>query len=187
MRNRAGWASIGWGGVPLAAVLLVTGCSPHSDKTATTSARTSARTSAGTSASAAPAALTDQELRWVQAATALVPKMNKVVTDSPTDITTSAMTSFAKKLRGCSRELARIGVPSARLLPVHALVKQGCDAYDGGAECLDDAAGMGIPFEGAASRKQDQKIRCGFDGASKGIRLLVDAQARANKIKLGAG
>jgi hypothetical protein len=179
MRNRAGWASIGLAGALLAAVLLVTGCSPHTEKTATTSATTSA--------SAVPTPLTDQELRWIQASMGLVPKMNKVVTDSPTELTTSAMTSFAKKLRGCSRELARIGVPSARLLPVHALVRQACGAYDSGAKCLDEAADMGIPFEGAASRKQGQKIQCGFDEAAKGIRLLVDAHGRALKIKSAVG
>ncbi|MGI8334520.1 hypothetical protein ACRYCC_31600 [Actinomadura scrupuli] len=178
MSNRAGWASIGWGGALLAAVLLVTGCSPHTKKTATTAATASA--------SAAPTPLTAQELRWLEASRALVPKMNKVVTDSPTELTPAAMASFAKQLRGCGRELGRIGVPSARLLPVHALVERACGAYDGAAKCLDEAADMGIPFEGAASRKQEQKIRCGFGGAAKGLTLLVDADRRALQIKSAA-
>lgn len=183
MKNRTGRASIGSGGAVLATVLLVAGCSPHTEKTATTSATTSATTPAPT----VSGPLTDQETRWIEAVDALSSKMNRVVKNGPTMLTAATMTALAKELRGCSRELTRIGVPSARLLPAHALVKQACARYDDGAKCFEDAAGMGVPFEGAESRKQGRKIDCGFGGANKGIVLLVDAQTRAEKIEAAAG
>jgi hypothetical protein len=59
--------------------------------------------------------MTGQELLRLQAVDQLLPKMNKVFNAAPTNLTSSALTSLAHQVRGCSRELARIGSPSDRL------------------------------------------------------------------------
>ena len=87
-----------------------------------------------------------QELLWLQAVEQLLPKMNKVFNAAPTNLTSSALASLAHQVRGCNRELARIGSPSARLQPVYELVQQACREYDKGAKCFEDAARMGSPF-----------------------------------------
>jgi len=56
-------------------------------------------------------------------------------------MTRATMVALGSALGECSRELARIGSPTERLQPVHALVAQACAQYDEGAQCLDTAAG----------------------------------------------
>ncbi|MGE5286798.1 MAG: hypothetical protein ACM3ML_06250, partial [Micromonosporaceae bacterium] len=98
--------------------------------------------------------MTGQELLWLQAVEQLLPKMNKVFSNAPTKMTGSALASLAHQVRGCSRELARIGSPpSARLQPVYELVQQACGEYDKGAKCFANAARMGIPSSPAAVRE----------------------------------
>jgi hypothetical protein len=101
--------------------------------------------------------------------------MEKIFADIPTNLTPSVMAALGEQLRGCSSELARIGAPSARLQPVHALVEKACGEYDEGAQCFATAAGIGIPFAGtAAEREQTLALECGF-AASEGIIPLADA------------
>ena len=106
--------------------------------------------------------------------------------DSPTDMTPAALRSLANGARGCSRELARLGSPSARLQPVEALVRQACQEYDKGAKCFDDAARLGIPHSSADARKLEQQIECGFAVTETGGKPLADALIKGNEIKTAA-
>ncbi len=153
---------------------------------------------AGTPTATAPAAttpaaaisgpMTGQELLWLQAVEQLLPKMNKVFDNAPTNLTSSALASLADQVRGCSRELARIGPPpSARLQPVYELVQQACQAYDKGAQCFADAARIGIPSSPAAKQKFEQKVDCGFAASGTGGEPLARAQIKASEIKAAAG
>lgn len=150
----------------------------------------------GTPTATAPAAttpaasvsgpMTGQELLWLQAVEQLLPKMNKVFDTAPTNLTSSALASLAHQVRGCSRELARIGSPGARLQPVYELVQRACREYDKGAKCFEDAAGMGIPSSSAAERKFEQKVNCGFAASGPGGMPLAQAQIKAAEIKATA-
>lgn len=114
--------------------------------------------------------------------------MNKVFSNAPTKMTSSALASLARQVRGCSRELARIGLaPSARLQPVYELVQQACGEYDKGAKCFADAARMGIPSSPAAVRKFAGKVDCGFAASGTGSEPLAQAQVKAAEIKAAAG
>lgn len=156
-----------------------------------------AQSAPGTPTATAPAAttpaavvsgpMTGQELLWLQAVEQLLPKMNKVFDAAPTNLTSSALASMAHQVRGCSRELARIGSPSARLQPVYELVHQACREYDKGAKCFEDAARMGIPSSSAAERKFEQKVNCGFAVSGTGGQPLAQAQIKASEIKATAG
>jgi len=127
------------------------------------------------------------ELVWLDAVEKLSTKMEKIIADSPTDITPSVMASLGDQLRDCSRELTRIGAPSARLQPVHALVEQACEEYDKGAQCFATAARIGIPFAGtAAQREQTQALDCGFD-SGRGLIPLADAMNQGAEIIRAAG
>lgn len=128
---------------------------------------------------------TADELEWLQAIEQLLPTMNSAFEDSPTDFTIAAMSDLAHDLRSCSRALARIGSASPRLQPVEALVEQACQEYDQGADCLDEAARMGVPEGSTAARKQEQLIQCGFDASDKGGRPLVEALMKADEVHSG--
>ncbi|HEU4489923.1 MAG TPA: hypothetical protein VFR74_03545, partial [Jiangellales bacterium] len=60
---------------------------------------------------------------------------------SEINLTRAMMVALGSALGECSRELARIGSPTERLQPVHAIVAQACAQYDEGAQCFDTAAG----------------------------------------------
>ena len=129
-----------------------------------------------------------QELLWLQAVEQLLPKMNKVFNAAPTNLTSSALASLAHQVRGCNRELARIGSPSARLQPVYELVQQACREYDKGAKCFEDAARMGSPLPSSAVvQKFEQKVSCGFAASGPGGMPLAQAQIKASEIKATAG
>jgi len=130
--------------------------------------------------------MTGQELLWLQAVEQLLPKMNKVFDTAPTNLTSSALASLAHQVRGCSRELARIGSPGAWLQPVYELVQRACREYDKGAKCFEDAAGMGIPSSSAAERKFEKKVNCGFAASGPGGMPLAQAQIKAAEIKATA-
>jgi len=133
--------------------------------------------------------MTGQELLWLQAVEQLLPKMNKVFNAAPTNLTSSALPSLAHQVRGCSRELARIGSPpSARLQPVYELVKQACRECDKGGKGFEDGARMGSPLpSSAAVRKFEQKVNCGFAASGSGGYPLAQAQIKASEIKAAAG
>jgi hypothetical protein len=132
--------------------------------------------------------MTPAELSWLTALEKLSKQMEDVYTKMPTNLTPTAMAVTANKLRGCSRQLARMGSPSVRLQPVYALAKKACQAYDTGAQCFTTAASIGIPVApSAAERKQQKAIDCGFAASGKGAVPMADAVNKAEEIKTAAG
>jgi hypothetical protein len=164
----------------MVAVLLAAGCAGTPAPTKTTPAATRPATTT-------PAPMTGQERLWIQAVTQLVPKMNKVFDNAPTNMTSSALARMARQLRGCDREAARIGPPSARLQPVYDLLKQACQAYDKGAKCFARAARIAISAGPGDVTKLTQKIDCGFAASGPGGLALARAQEKASEIEAGAG
>jgi hypothetical protein len=153
--------------------LLISGCadksgtSPAASAPSTTTLAPATTTAAATTASGP---MTGDELVWLEAISKLHTKIDKVLMDSPSNLTSATMRTLANQLRGCSRELARLGPPTDRLQPVYKLAKSGCAQYDKGATCLATAASIGAPMVGtAAERKFNQAIDCAFaapvDGA----------------------
>jgi len=180
--------------ISVVAALLVAGCGGQRDEQAaapkpSTSEPSAIRPVPTTTAAAttAPGPMTAQELLWLEAVEMLLPKMNKAVTDSPSDLTPTALKSLANAVRGCNRELARIGSPGSRLQPVYVPVKRACREYDKGATCFADAARIGIPSSSTALRELEQKINCGFASARKGGYPLVEAQVKAADVKAEIG
>jgi hypothetical protein len=183
----------------LAALLVMTllalpeaGCSGPSAKTAATPAATTSTStpspSTPTLTTTGPGPMTPAELSWLTAFEKLSKQMEDVYTKIPTNLTPKAMASTANKLRECSRQLARMGSPSARLQPVYALVKKACQAYDTGAQCFATAASLGITVAGsAADRRQSKAIDCGFAASGKGSLPMADAENKAEEIKMAAG
>ena len=138
------------------------------------------------STSAEQGPLTGQELLWLQSVEQLLPKMNTVFVDSPSDMTPAALRSLANRARGCSREVVQLGSPSARLQQVDALVRQACEEYDKGAKCFEDAARLGTPSSSSEIRKLEQQISCGFAAAETGGKPLAEAQIKAHEVRAAA-
>ena len=186
--KNTGWrvpVGLAVGGVGVALVLLAAGCTsaPAPARTTPTATAPSATTPAAT----VSGPMTGQELLWLQAVEQLLPKMNKVFDVAPTNLTSSALASFARQVRGCSRELTRIGLPSTRLRPVYQLVQQACREYDKGAKCFEEAARIGVPSSSAAEAKFEQKVKCGFAASGPGSLSLAKAQMKSTEIKAAAG
>ncbi|GAA1610895.1 hypothetical protein GCM10009789_76610 [Kribbella sancticallisti] len=180
--------------ISVVTTLLVAGCGGQVDEQSAAPKPSASISSTGRPMPTAPSAattatgpVTGQELGWLHAVEMLLPRMNQTFTDSPSDLTPSALRSLANKVRGCSREVARIGPSSTRMQPVYALVKQGCQEYDVGATCFADGARMGTPSSSAALRKLEQKINCGFASSGKGGALLTAAQEKAAEVKAEIG
>jgi hypothetical protein len=178
--------------VPLIVVALLSGGCTGGTAEPTDQASPAASQTPSSDRTPAPAGaergpMTGQELLWLQAVVQLLPKMNRVFTDSPTDMTPAALRSLANEARGCRRELADIGSPSARLRPVEALVRQACQEYDKGAQCFEEAARIGTPDSSSEVRKLEQQINCGFAAAGAGGAPLAEAQVKAEEIKAAAG
>jgi hypothetical protein len=180
--------------VPLVTVTLLSGgCTGGTGKSTdqaspagASTAPTSAPSPTSTNADQGP--MTAEELLWLQAVEQLLPKMNRVFTDSPTDMTPAALRSLANKVRGCSRELARLGSsPSARLQPVEALARQACQEYDKGATCFEEAGRLGTLNSSSEARKLEQKVECGFAAAGAGSAPLAQAKIKSEAIKAAAG
>src|SRR6266545_3465421 len=169
-------------GVVLA--LLVGGCGGEGDEGVAPVPSPSRSVPAATApATTAPAPMTAKELLWLHAVEKLLPKMNKAFTDSPSELTPSALKSLANEVRGCSRELARIGTPGTRLQPVYVRVTQACQEYDKGATCFADGARIGVPSSSDAVRQLEKEIKCGFAASEKGGSPLAEAQVKAAEIK----
>jgi hypothetical protein len=183
--------------VTIVLALLVAGCGGQSANSVAASTSTSISTEAATSTTVAPTTtgpgpLTAKELAWLAAAKKLESRIEKSATETQVFITRAKLLSYARTLRACSSELRRIGTPSARLLPVHALVKQACQQLDKGAKCYATAAGAvdaggavvaGSPQERIFNRASE----CGLAGQGNGLNLLVEAVAKGDAIKAAAG
>lgn len=173
-------------------VLLVVGCGGGQTETTTAASPPSSTSLATTTTAAATTttagSLTGQELAWLEGIGKLHKKTDKVLTEAPSNMTPSAMGTLATKMRGCSRELARLGDPTERLQPVQTLAKRGCAQYDKAARCFATAAGIGIPIAGTSQeRRLNQALDCGFTAPGKGSALLAEAEAKGFEIKETAG
>jgi hypothetical protein len=177
--------------VALVVVLLVVGCT---NKTATSTAAstptTSPTTTTTTTTTPAPTNttiphMTAKELAWLDGLGELHKKLDKVWMDTPTNLTSGTMSAVAKGLRGCSRELARLGSPTDRLQPVYKLAKRGCAQYEKAAQCFATAAGMigHVITNAAEDRKLNQSIDCGLTVPPKGSEQLALAELKGMEIK----
>ncbi len=176
-----------------AAFLIISGKHPAKGATAAATASSSLNTPAPASSSLTPSAaasgrpMTGDELVWLEA-------INKLHTDGnwflglPCCVTTAQMRAIEEEMRGCTRELARLGLPTDRLLPVYKLAQKGCAEYDKAAECMATAATIGAPLVGtSAERKSGEALDCAFSAPYEGASLLADAVERGFEIKAAAG
>jgi hypothetical protein len=172
------------------AALLTGGCSsqsstPPAASSPSTNVPASATTAAATSTATGP--MTGEELVWLEAITALHRKIDKVVTDAPSNLTSATLRSLADQLHGCTQELVRLGSPTTRLQPVNELATQGCAKYEQAAKCFATAASIGIPVAGTADeRKFNESIDCGFAAPGEGSKLLAEAEVKGFEIKEAA-
>jgi len=177
--------------VAVLCALLVTGCggqSGSSTAASTPSTSTLAVTTTAAAATKASGPMTGEELVWLEAIRRMHTKIDKALVDSPSNMTSATMSALANDLRGCSRELARLGIPTDRLQPVHELAKSGCAQYDKAAQCFATAASIGIPIAGTAEdRKFNQALDCGFKTPEKGSLLLANAEIKGYEIQDKAG
>ncbi len=133
---------------------------------------------------AAPSDPIDVEQDWLEAISKLHSQLDSYLGQgSNVNVTSRLMLQYAKTLRGCSRELARLGPPGDRLRPVYALVKQACAAYDKAAQCYVTAASIGgVTTSSADERKLEQAIDCGFSAPNNGTKLLAAAEVKGFEI-----
>jgi len=159
------------------AALLVSGCvsvSRTAEPTAQ-SAPTTSTTPAATATASGP--MTDKEVVWVNQITKLRHAISETISpSSSTDLTREELARWENAMRGCSRTLARIGSPSARLQPVYALVKQSCQEFDKGAACF--AAAAPIIASSTRVREAQEALDCGSRAIEKGTTLLIEAEAK---------
>ncbi|HYY80796.1 MAG TPA: hypothetical protein VFD04_16685, partial [Actinomycetes bacterium] len=132
--------------------------------------------------------LTSEELAWLKAVAKLQKTMEKTFSETSVYLTRAKMTSYAAALRGCSRELARIGSPSDRLQPVYALVQKACRTLDKGATCYLTAAGASMADGGVVAgspeeRTQRRALDCAGAAHGNGMNLLGDAAAKGEEVK----
>jgi hypothetical protein len=141
---------------------------------------TLAPTTTSAAAATGSESLTGEERAWIRALTRLEEESFDIVADAPSDLTTATMRSYADRLHGCRRGLARIGSPSERLQPAYRLAREACAQFDKGARCFTDAARIGAPLAGSAEEGRfDQAITCGFEAPDSGLALLIEAEAEA--------
>lgn len=139
-------------------------------------------TTTSAAASTPTASGLDGERRWLEAITTLHTTLDEPFTET-FDLTPAKMESLAKVFRGCSRELARLGSPSDRLQPVHALVMKACAHYDKAARCFAAAARYGTPDAGSSEDlTQAQAFNCAAAAHEAGTTLLAEAEEKGFEI-----
>jgi hypothetical protein len=176
--------------VAAAVALLVVGCGGESGTStaASTSSPSTAPSTTAAATSSTVGAMTGEELVWLEGIGKLHTNSDKVLTDAPTNMTPSALGTLATKMRGCGRELTRLGAPTERLTPVYKLAKRGCAQYGKAATCFATAASIGIPIAGTSQeRRFNQALECGFAAPGKGSALLAEAEVKGFEIKETAG
>jgi hypothetical protein len=166
-------------------VLLVAGCGGQADESTAAGPSATSTTVAPTTTTVPP--LMAEELAWLKAVTTLHKRMDKALQENVT-LTREKMTSYATTLRACSRELTRIGSPSDRVQPVHAVVKKACRTYDKGAKCWATAASVSMADGGVVAGTPEEKIQsraieCGGAAIGNGSNLLADAEAKGEELK----
>jgi hypothetical protein len=177
--------------VVAAVLLLVVGCgggSATSTAASTPSSTILVSTTTAAAATTTLGAMTGDELVWLEGIRKLHTRADKVLSDAPSQMTSSTMGTLAAKMRSCSRELARLGAPTERLRPVYKLAKQGCAQYDKAAKCFATAASIGAPLAGTPQERTfNQALDCGFAAPGKGSLLLANAEVKGFEIKEATG
>lgn len=169
--------------LPIAVLaLLAAGCGGETARQASP-----ARSATPSASSVKAQPLTAAELRWIRAVEQLQPRMTKVFTDMPTDLTTAALVTLAGQLGQCRHELRRLGPSSARLQPVQALVDRACGQYDKGAACFAAVARDGLPSSTAPVEVVSKHLDCGIASMETGGKSLVEAQLLTTEIRNAAG
>jgi hypothetical protein len=171
-------------------LLLVAGCGDEAAQPVP-SATPQTTTSTPTPTRTGPGPMTAPELAWLAAVQRMHDKIDSSIR-SETILTRAAMLSESNALGECRRVLRRIGRPTARLMPVFALVNKACAQLDKGAKCWATAArvsdaGGGVIAGSPAERIQSQAISCGSAGYGDGSNLLTDAESKGEEIKAAAG
>jgi hypothetical protein len=110
------------------------------------------------------------DLAWLRGVEDLGSRLDAAVARTPGAMTRQALSSLAVQLRACTRDLVRLGVPSARLWPVRALVERACGEYERGADCFAAAAGA-RSASGVQSR-----LACGFAATRRGAAAVAEAR-----------
>ncbi|HEU4399969.1 MAG TPA: hypothetical protein VFU54_19285 [Actinomycetota bacterium] len=170
--------------VVVVGALLVAGCAGKAaDPTAAAPGTSTASTTTPAPTTTTVPPLTAEEDAWLEAFGKLRERAEKVVIDSPTNLTAAAMGALATRMRRCSRELARLGAPTAPLQPVYKLAKQGCAQSDKGAKCFATAAGIGDTITSfAEERKMTQSVECGIAAGARSVELLGRASVKGFEI-----
>jgi len=120
----------------------------------------------------------------LEAIESLLTNIQNAVGGLPCCKTVAEMRALEDQMRGCGRELARLGSPTDRLQPVNVLVQQACAKYDKAAECFATAATIGTPVAGTdGERTFNEALDCGFSAPNEGSSLLADAVAKGFQIK----
>jgi hypothetical protein len=128
--------------------------------------------------------MTGPELVWLEGIGALHKKMDDVVRDSPSALTSKSMRSLAGQLAGCTPALERLGPPTDRLRPVLDLARKGCAQYAKAGKCFDTAAGLGTVIQGSDDeKKQTASIDCGFAAPGDGSKFFAEAEVKGLEIK----
>jgi hypothetical protein len=171
-------------------VLLVGGCAGQTDDSTSAGQATSTSTTVAPTTTIPP--LTAEELAWLKAVPKLQKSLAKDLQQSGITLTRATMTSYANRLRACSRELTRIGSPSDRLEPVHATFQKACRTLDKGAKCWATAASVSMADGGVIAgtpeeRTQSRAIECGSAAVGNGLNLLIQAEAKGEELKAKYG
>jgi hypothetical protein len=171
--------------------LLVAGCRGEAPQPVPSATPQQTTTSTPTPTKTGPGPMTAPELAWLAAVQTMHYKIDSAFR-SEIILTRTAMLSQRNALGECRRVLRRIGRPTARLMPVLALVNKACAQFDKGAKCWATAArvsdvGGGVIAGTPAERIQSQAISCGDAGYGDGSNLLTDAESKGKEIKAAAG
>ncbi|HZD02175.1 MAG TPA: hypothetical protein VFA46_18900 [Actinomycetes bacterium] len=177
---------------PVLLALLVSGCS---GKTATS---TGASTTAASTTTVAPTTTTipplnAKELAWLKALSGMRTKVEKSFEARGSGrVTRAMMVESSNQLAAWSRQLRRMGAPSARLQPVYTLVRKVIRTYDKGAKCFATAAGA-VSASGAVvggtpeERIAKEALDCADAAEGDGTNLLYKADAKGKELKAKYG
>lgn len=102
------------------------------------------------------------------------------------EATSRQLTTVADTLRGCTRELHRIGNPGGRLRPVHTLLTQACRQFDTVAGCYDTLAAAPSTITHPTQRQLRALNRAGdciTAGSANAARIMLDVQEKTMDIR----
>jgi hypothetical protein len=144
---------------------------------------TVARTTTSAAATTTPTGpLTAEERRWHQAFIRLADKLEQVWIDASTAEPGPALRSYADRLRGCRRELARIRPPSERFQRAYEMAKGACAQYDKAARCFAAAASI-TPAGPAEQLRRERSVDCGIEAALEGGDRFAEATTEAQSVE----